>query len=79
MQGGLGCGAQEVITLRSGGSLGGGYGKVTGMWGVGEEKAVTGRKGMEQVLGSSVNRCFSWCLAARRRDLAFSPGPRWRG
>ena len=79
VQGGLGCGAEEVITFISGWSLGGGYGNVTGMWGRGEEKAVTGPEGMEQVLGSSVNRCFSWCLAARRRDLALSPGPRWRG
>ena len=60
------------------GSLGGGYKKVTGMWGGGREVAVTGPEGMEQVLGSSVNRCFSWCLAARRRDLALSPRPWWR-
>ena len=31
VQGGLGCRAEEVITFRSGGSLEGGYRKVTGM------------------------------------------------
>ena len=71
-------GAEEVITFRLGGSLGGGYGKVTGMWGGGREVAVTGPEGTEIILGSMFNCCFSWCLAARRRDLALSPGPQWR-